>query len=107
MFNRMLRPIVIAMALSGLAACGGGDSGGDGRVTVNITDAPVDVAQEVWVKITGVAFKPEGGAPEIVQTFAPRTLNLLQYQQGDVAVLLDDVSFTAGGYQWLRLIIES
>jgi hypothetical protein len=107
MFNRMLRPIVIAMALSCLAACGGGDSGGDGRVTVNITDAPVDVAQEVWVKITGVAFKPEGGAPEIVQTFAPRTLNLLQYQQGDVAVLLDDVSFTAGGYQWLRLIIES
>jgi hypothetical protein len=107
MFNRMLRPILAAMALSCLAACGGGDSGGDGRVTVNITDAPVDVAQEVWVKITGVAFKPTGGAPEIVQNFAPRTLNLLQYQQGDVAVLLDDVPFTAGAYQWLRLIIES
>jgi hypothetical protein len=74
---------------------------------VNITDAPVDVAQEVWVKITGVAFKPAGGAPEIVQNFTPRTLNLLQYQQGDVAVLLDDVPFTAGDYQWLRLIIES
>lgn len=107
MFNQKLRPIAIAMGLSCLAACGGGGSGGDGRVTVNITDAPVDVAQEVWVKITGVAFKPEGGAPEIVQNFAPRTLNLLQYQQGDVAVLLDDVPFTAGRYQWLRLVIES
>jgi hypothetical protein len=107
MFNCTLRPITVALALSCLAACGGGGSGGDGRVTVNITDAPVDVAQEVWVKITGVAFKPEGGAPEIVQNFAPRTLNLLQYQQGDVAVLLDDVPFTAGSYQWLRLVIES
>jgi hypothetical protein len=106
MFNYKLRPIALALALC-LAACGGGGSGGDGRVTVNITDAPVDVAQEVWVKITGVAFKPEGGAPEIVQSFTPRTLNLLQYQQGDVAVLLDNVPFTAGSYQWLRLVIES
>jgi hypothetical protein len=107
MFNRKLRPIAMAVALACLAACGGGGSAGDGRVTVSITDAPVDVAQEVWVKVTGVAFKPEGGAPEIVQNFSPRTLNLLQYQQGDVAVLLDDVPFTAGRYQWLRLIIES
>jgi hypothetical protein len=107
MFNRKLRPVAIALALSCVAACGGSDSSGGGHVTVNITDAPVDVAQQVWVKITGVAFKPEGGAPEIVQNFAPRVLNLLQYQQGDVAVLLDDVPFTAGRYQWLRLIIES
>jgi hypothetical protein len=107
MFNRKRHPIAMALALSCLAACGGGGSSGDGRVTVSITDAPVDVAQEVWVKVTGVAFKPEGGAPEIVQNFTPRTLNLLQYQQGDAAVLLDDVPFTAGRYQWLRLIIES
>ncbi len=107
MFNRKLYPIAFTMAVAFLTACGGGGSGGDGRVTVSITDAPVDVAQEVWVKITGIAFKPEGGAPEIVQNFTPRTLNLLQYQQGDVAVLLDDVPFTADDYQWLRLIIES
>lgn len=107
MFNRNARPLVIAVTAGLLAACGGGDSGDTGRVTVSITDAPVDVAQEIWVKITGVAFKPSGSAPEMIQSFSPRTLNLLQYQQGDVAVLLDDVPFTAGSYQWLRLIIES
>jgi hypothetical protein len=107
MFNRNARPLLIACAASLLVACGGGDSSDMGRVTVSLTDAPVDVAQEVWVKVTGVAFKPSGSAPEIVQGFSPRTLNLLQYQQGDVAVLLDDVPFTAGSYQWLRLVIES
>jgi Domain of unknown function (DUF4382) len=107
MFNRRLRPIVIAMTVGVSAACGGGDSDSTGHVTVSITDAPVDVAQEIWVKVTGVAFKPSGSGPEIVENFSPRTLNLLQYQQGDVAVLLDDVLFTAGSYQWLRLIIES
>jgi len=107
MFNREPRSIATAMAVCLLAGCGGGDSGGSGRVTVNLTDAPVDAAQEIWVKVTGVAFKPTGSAPEVVQNFSPRTLNLLQYQQGDVAVLLDDVPFAAGSYQWLRLIIES
>jgi hypothetical protein len=107
MFNRNLHSIAVAAAMACLTACGGGDDSSSGRVTVNITDAPVDVAQEVWVKVTGVAFKPEGSDPERIQAFSARTLNLLEYQQGDIAVLLDDVPFTAGRYQWLRLIIES
>jgi hypothetical protein len=109
MFNRTAHSIIMALAGCLLASCGGGgsNSGDMGRVSVSITDAPVDVAQEIWLKVTGVAFKPEGSAPEMVQNFSPRTLNLLQFQQGNVAVLLDDVPFAAGQYQWLRLMIES
>jgi hypothetical protein len=107
MFNQKLHALPVAALAGLLAGCGGGGSGDSGRVTVSLTDAPVDVAQEIWVKVTGVAFKPEGSAPEVVQNFSSRTLNLLEYQQGDVAVLLDDVPFAAGRYQWLRLIIES
>jgi hypothetical protein len=92
-------------ALALLSGCGGGSD--QGSVSVGITDAPVDVAQEVWVQATGIAFKPQGAAPEIVEDFAPRAINLLRYQQGDVAVLLDNVPFAAGRYEWLRLIIES
>jgi hypothetical protein len=102
------RNLACAIVLATLSGCGGGESGtADGRVSVALTDAPVDVAQEVWIKVTGVAFKPDGDAPEIVQDFEPRSLDLLRYQQGDVAVLLDDVPFKAGHYQWLRLLIES
>lgn len=105
-----LRASTTALAALLLAACGGGggeSSSATGAVKVSITDAPVESAQEVWVQVTGIAFKPEGSAPEIVQSFTPRALNLLQYQQGRTAVLLDNVPFTAGRYQWIRLMIAA
>lgn len=112
MANRKHRWLGAAGALSTLVAlggCGGGGDGGStqGRVSVSLTDGPVDDADQVWLKVTGIAFKPEGSAPEIVQSFSSRDIDLLQYQQGRVAVLLDNVPFTAGRYQWLRLIVES
>src|SRR5688572_18765288 len=95
-------------ALIAMAGCGGDDSSeATGAVSVGITDAPVDDADEVWVQVSGIAFKPEGSAPEVVADFEPRRLNLLQYQQGDVAVLLDNVPFKAGRYQWLRLLVDA
>lgn len=104
------RASMTALAALLLAACGGGgdeSTGATSTVKVSITDAPVDSAQEVVVQVTGIAFKPEGSAPEIVQSFAPRPINLLQYQQGRTAVLLDNVPFTAGRYQWIRLMIAA
>lgn len=108
--TRVVLPAGIALAM--LTACGGGSGGGSAAVptstvSVSLTDAPVEDAQEVWIKVTGVAFKPEGSAPEIVKDFAPRSLNLLAYQQGRTALLLDKLPFEPGRYQWLRLIIES
>lgn len=111
--NSLRAILPVAIALASLSACGGGGSdpaagsAALSRVTVSLTDAPVEDAQEVWIKVTGVAFKPEGSAPEIVKDFVPRTLNLLAYQQGRTAVLLDNVPFEPGRYQWIRLVIES
>lgn len=105
---RRLLGIVLAGAT--LTACGGGDGGvsnATGHVSVSLTDAPVDGADAVVLRVTGVAFKPEGSAPEVVQSFTARDIDLLQYQQGRAAVLLDDVPLSAGRYQWLRLIIEN
>jgi len=104
-----MRAATTALAALLLAACGGGGESTSvtSAVKVSITDAPVESAQQVVVQVTGIAFKPEGSAPEIVQSFTPRAINLLEYQQGRAAVLLDNVPFTAGRYQWIRLMIAA
>ncbi len=102
------RTRVVALAAAVLvSACGGGSSSDTGRVTVSLTDMPVDHADQVVISVSGVAFKPEGSPPERVADFAARSIDLLQYQNGQTAVLLQDTPMGAGRYQWLRLIIDT
>ena len=100
---------VAALAVAALlGACGGsGSSPNSGRISVSLTDMPVDHAEQVVIAVSGVAFKPEGSAPEQVLDFSPRSINLLQYQNGHTAVLLHDMPMPAGRYQWLRLIVDA
>jgi len=110
-----MRAAIPAAAISmmfGLAACsGGGDGGGaeTGRLSLGVTDAPVDEASSVVVQFSGVAFKRAGSAPETVQnlTPSPRQLDLLQFQGGRAALLLDGVTLPAGDYEWVRLIVDN
>ena len=89
---RRAGPLFVALAAAALAsACGsGGSSPTSGRVSVSLTDMPVDHAEQVVIAVSGVAFKPEGSAPEQVVDFSPRSIDLLQYQNGQTAVLLHD-----------------
>jgi hypothetical protein len=102
--------VAISMAL-GVAACsgGGGDSGGTGQLSLAVTDAPVDDASSVVVQFNGVAFKRAGSAPEVVRNLAPspRQLDLLQYQGGRAALLLDGATLPAGEYEWVRLMVDN
>jgi hypothetical protein len=109
---RTATAVTAASILLGLAACSGGgdDSSGDtGRLSLGVTDAPVDEASSVVVQFSGVAFKRAGAAPEIVRDLvpSPRQLDLLQYQGGRAALLLDGVTLPAGDYEWVRLIIDN
>lgn len=103
--------LVVSMILFALAGCsgGGGGSADTGRMSLSITDAPVDDASNVVVQFSGVAFKREGEAAEVVQNLSPspRQLDLLEYQQGRAALLLDGVTLPAGRYQWVRLIVDT
>lgn len=104
--------MITGLSLCGLAACSGGggsDVVATGRLDLAVADAPVDDAANVVVQFSAAAFKPAGGAAEIVEalTPAPRQLDLLQYQQGRAALLLDGVELPAGDYEWVRLIIDS
>jgi hypothetical protein len=104
-----LSAATISTALA-LAACSGGGGGNEtGRLSLAVTDAPVDDASSVVVQFSGVAFKRAGSAPETVQnlTPSPRQLDLLQYQEGRAALLLDGVTLPAGDYEWIRLIVDN
>ena len=90
-----------------IAACGDGSAAAGGRVTVSLTDMPVDDAEEVVLSVTGIAFKPAGSGPEVVADFTPRSINLLQYQNGQTVVLLQNVPMEAGRYQWIRLMVDT
>jgi len=115
MRNTHFRPSILRTSLAialGIAAtaCGGSGSSGDtGIVSLSVTDAPVDEARSVVVQFSGVAFKREGSAPETVEnlTPTPRQIDLLQFQEGRAAVLLDGVTLPAGRYQWLRLLVDN
>jgi hypothetical protein len=107
-----MRTATAAIMLASLTACGG--SGGDseqssGQLSLSITDAPLDNATSVVVQFSGVAFKRAGSAAETVETLdrSPRQLNLLEYQNGRAALLLDEVTLPAGQYEWIRLIVDN
>lgn len=100
-----------AFGLMGLTACGGdeGPAGnGTGKVSLNVTDAPIDGADSVIVQFSGVAFKREGEAAENTITLnAPRSIDLLDYQGGQVAVLVTETTLPAGRYEWVRLMVNA
>jgi hypothetical protein len=101
---------VTISAVLGLAACSGGGGGNEtGRLSLAVTDAPVDEASSVVIQFSGVAFKRAGAEREDVQnlTPSPRQLDLLQYQGGQAALLLDGVTLPAGDYEWVRLIVDN
>ena len=103
-------PAVTIATMLGLGACGGGGGGSDmGRLSLGVTDAPVDDASSVVVQFHGVAFKRAGAAAERIENLSPspRQLDLLQYQGGRAALLLDGVELAAGDYEWIRLIIDN
>lgn len=93
-----------------LVACGGGSSGGGsatGRLSVQVTDAPVDSAENVVVRFTGISFKPMGEAPVEVVYVTPKDIDLLALAGGNAAPLISDMTVPAGAYEWMRLHVQA
>lgn len=92
----------LAIAVSALAACNSDDDS-TGQISVAVTDSPVDYADVVVVKFTGVELKPKDG-PAFSRDFeTPKTIDLLAYQGEERAMLLDGEEVPAGEYTWMRL----
>jgi len=115
---KYLKEVVLTAALISLAACGGGD--GDNKVTLgqngdfqlSITDAPVDMAEEVNITFDKVTVKPLEGSPKVLEDLEITAINLLDYTGGDSELLVDttdestDAPLPAGEYEWMRFHIS-
>jgi len=105
--------VVMAAVLTALlVGCGGGggsadESTGMGRLTLGITDAPVDDATAVVVKFTAIELKPEGGNPISIALDPAPSIDLLDLADGSSRDLLVNREVPAGHYEWVRLLIEA
>jgi hypothetical protein len=103
---------VAAVAIALTACSGGGDGGSNGDpatgyLSIGITDGPVDAADQLVLEIHGVELKPKAGRAISIDFAAPRSLDLLELQDGQRAMLLDDEEVPAGDYLWMRLKVAA
>ena len=95
---------LLAATALGLAACGGGSTADMGQMKLAVADAPVDGAQAVVVKFTGVELTGNGGNPVTITFPQPKTIDLLT-QSGTASAVLFDQPIPAGKYGQIRLIV--
>lgn len=104
----------LAVLTAALSACGGSDSNGSSGqqaeqayLNIQVTDAPVDDVDHVFIKFTGVEIKPNSGA-SIEYTFPEaKLIDLLELQQGKADSLLEDFVLDPGSYNWIRLMVQA
>lgn len=91
-----------------LGACSSSSDEPTARMTLNLTDAPVDTAQAVVVEFNSVALRPKGGE-EIVFDFndQPKSIDLLKLQGMTSQPLLDNVEIPAGEYTRITLGVNA
>lgn len=102
--NRSFAPLLAAAAivLLGLTSCGG--SGSSGTMTLSVADAPVDGAQSVVVKFTGVELTGNSGNPVTINFDAPKTIDLMK-DSGTASAVLFTQPIPAGSYGQVRLLV--
>jgi hypothetical protein len=104
-FFRKLTAGTAALALLGVASCGGG--GGSGTVMkLSVADAPVDGAEKVVVVFTGVVLTANSGNPVTINFAAPKTIDLL-HDSGTASALLFSEPVPAGDYGQIRLLVNA
>lgn len=129
--GRTLPALAIALLLIG---CGNaedkvysGSDSGSGALTLQITDAPVDSAEHVYVKFHGLELQsadgtrislyycqdPADATRTVVSTTAcgmlaaPKQIDLLALTGGLADELLNGHVLPAGRYNWIRLLVDT
>ena len=104
----------------GLAACGGGGSGGTtptqmkGTVNLQITDGPSDEFQHVWVTFTAISFHTDPNAAWSASDAtwlttklpSPVTIDLTTLNNGALNMLFSGMSLPVGTYRQIRFLLD-
>jgi len=78
-----------------------------GTITVSITDAVIDSAQEVWVQFTGVTIQPSNGEAINFTFKNVKNINLLSLQGTLSTELIDNEVIPPGNYDSIRLHVNA
>lgn len=95
--------LIAAAALLSLTACGG-DGAGSAQMKLSVADAPVDGAEAVVVKFTGVELTGNSGSPVTINFAQPKMIDLLK-DSGTATAMLFDQPIPAGKYGQIRLMV--
>jgi len=95
-------PLVVTSVV-GLSACGGGGAE-TGQMKLSAADAPVDGAQAVVVKFTGIELTGNGGNPVTITFPQAKSIDLLN-QSGTASAVLFDQPIPAGSYGQIRVMV--
>lgn len=114
MYKSLCTAICIASLVS---ACGGGGATDDStgrmgsdstRLTLKVTDAPIDYITEVWLEFTAVEVKPvDAETPLHFDLNTPQTINLLDLTGAKSEILLNNVQVPTGDYEWIRIFVNA
>src|SRR5579863_10714622 len=96
--------VLLATTALGLTGCGGSSGSGTGTMQLGVADAPVDGAQSVVVKFTGVELTGNSGNPVDINFAQPKTIDLLN-DSGTASAMLFNQPIAAGSYGQIRLIV--
>jgi Domain of unknown function (DUF4382) len=95
---------LLAVTALSLGACGGGSGGSSGQMSLAVGDAPVDGAQSVVVKFTGIELTANSGNPVEITFSQPKTIDLMK-QRGTASAVLFNQPIPAGAYGQIRLMV--
>jgi hypothetical protein len=99
----LVTALVPAMAVVVTGCTDSGGSGETGTLSLQVTDAPVDQAEHVWVEFGEIELKPADGASITFQPEETGRIDLLALSGGGAEALLEEVELVAGQYNWIRL----
>jgi hypothetical protein len=101
--RRTVTVAVLVASTFALADCGSSGSSSTGKLSLNMTDAPVDGATSVVVAFTGIELQHSDGARVNIDFPTTRSIDLLALQNGATGALTQGEEVPAGDYDWMRL----
>ncbi|MFA5938727.1 MAG: DUF4382 domain-containing protein [Sinimarinibacterium sp.] len=104
----MKKVIVCILFAAALAGCSSNNDDGPARLSIAVTDSPVDDADAVVVTFTGLELLGSDDGVRESFTFAePISVDLLQFQGDQSRFLIEGEEVPVGVYDQVRLIVDT